>query len=80
MLQIQYSIHGTGGSISIKDCPFFGVSVKKDIRQCQGIKHCAFADPDFIKEQHNEVDMESATFIKFNQNQNQNNIKIKTYT
>ncbi|RGB36128.1 hypothetical protein C1646_758509 [Rhizophagus diaphanus] len=56
---IQYSIYGSGGSITIKDCPFFGVSVKKDVRKCQGIKHCSFSDVDFLKEQHNEVDMES---------------------
>ncbi len=48
------------------------------MRNCLGIKHCSFADPDFIKKQHNEVDLESEIFIKFNQQKN--NIKTKTYT
>jgi hypothetical protein len=67
-----------GGSISIQNCPFFRVPVKKDVRKCQDIKHCSFADPDFINEQHNEVDMESEMFIKLNQYQH--NKKTKTYT
>ncbi|CAB4408423.1 unnamed protein product [Rhizophagus irregularis] len=77
---IQYSIYGSGGSITIKDCPFFGVSVKKDVRKCQGIKHCSFADADFLKEQHNEVDMESEVFIRLNQHHEKNNKRTKTYT
>ena len=48
------------------------------MQKCQGIKHCSFADPDFINEQHNEVDMESETFIKLNQHQHNKN--AKTYT
>lgn len=56
------------------------MSVKKDVRKCQGIKHCSFADPNFINEQHNEVDMESETFIKLNQHKYNNNKKVKTYT
>ena len=54
--------------------------VKKDVRKCQGIKHCSFADPDFINEQHNEIDMESETFVRLNQLQHQNNKETKTYT
>ncbi|GBC30835.2 uncharacterized protein OCT59_015971 [Rhizophagus irregularis] len=76
---IQYSNNGTGGSTTIQNCPYFGVSVKKDVRKCQGIKHCSFADPNFINEQHNEVDMESETFIKLNQHKYNNNKKVKTY-
>ncbi|PKB94907.1 hypothetical protein RhiirA5_386365 [Rhizophagus irregularis] len=76
---IQYSNNGTGGSTTIQNCPYLGVSVKKDVRKCQGIKHCSFADPNFINEQHNEVDMESETFIKLNQHKYNNNKKVKTY-
>ncbi len=54
--------------------------MKKDIRKCQGIKHCSFADSDFINEQHNEVDINSEVFIRLNQHHNENNIKTKTYT
>ncbi|RIA94552.1 hypothetical protein C1645_817815 [Glomus cerebriforme] len=78
--QIQWHalvINGTGGSISVQNCPFLGIPVKKNVRKCQGIKHCSFADPEFIKKQHNEVDMKSETFIKLNQHQN--NTKTKTY-
>ncbi|EXX77219.1 hypothetical protein RirG_025800 [Rhizophagus irregularis DAOM 197198w] len=28
---IQYSNNGTGGSTTIQNCPYFGVSVKKDV-------------------------------------------------
>ncbi len=52
--------------------------MKKDVRKCQGVKHCSFADPNFINEHHNEVDMESETFIRLSQHQN--NIETKTYT
>jgi hypothetical protein len=43
-------------------------------------KDCSFADADFLKEQHNEVDMESEVFIRLNQHHEKNNKRTKTYT
>ncbi|RIA85817.1 hypothetical protein C1645_879058, partial [Glomus cerebriforme] len=57
--KIQCSTNGSGGSANIKECPFFGgVSVKKDKRECQGIKYCQFSDPEFINQEHCNVDFE----------------------
>ncbi|PKY28722.1 hypothetical protein RhiirB3_391270 [Rhizophagus irregularis] len=56
---IQYSLGG-GGQSSIKNCPFFGnISVKKEERNCMGIKRCEFIDPEIINMSHNEVDFDS---------------------
>ncbi|GBC15837.2 hypothetical protein GLOIN_2v1788374 [Rhizophagus irregularis DAOM 181602=DAOM 197198] len=61
---IQYSLGG-GGQSSIKNCPFFGnISVNKEERNCMGIKHCEFINPEIINISHNEVDFDSEFWQK----------------
>ncbi|EXX65997.1 hypothetical protein RirG_127980 [Rhizophagus irregularis DAOM 197198w] len=76
---IQYSI-GSGSGSPIQKCPFFGnISVTKYVRECQGIKHCSFADFDLINAKHCEVDFESDIFKQINKNNKENNKENYTY-
>uniref|UniRef100_U9T7K8 Uncharacterized protein n=1 Tax=Rhizophagus irregularis (strain DAOM 181602 / DAOM 197198 / MUCL 43194) TaxID=747089 RepID=U9T7K8_RHIID len=77
---IQYSLGG-GGQSSIKNCPFFGnISIKKEERNCMGIKHCEFINPEIINISHNEVDFDSEFWQKISKNKHVETKKSKTYT
>ncbi|UZO10974.1 uncharacterized protein OCT59_002551 [Rhizophagus irregularis] len=74
---IQYSLGG-GGQSSIKNCPFFGnISVNKEERNCMGIKHCEFINPEIINISHNEVDFDSEFWQKISKNKHVETKKIK---
>ncbi|GET50862.1 hypothetical protein GLOIN_2v1773466 [Rhizophagus irregularis DAOM 181602=DAOM 197198] len=79
ILQIQYSLGG-GGQSSIKNCPFFGnISIKKEERNCMGIKHCEFINPEIINMSHNEVDFDSEFWQEISKNKHVETKKSKTY-
>ena len=63
----------------MKDCPFLGVSVKKDERRCLGIKQCEFA-AEFVNQEHQYVDFDSETFKNVISIQNNNSTQRKTYS
>ncbi|GBC52700.2 hypothetical protein GLOIN_2v1773466 [Rhizophagus irregularis DAOM 181602=DAOM 197198] len=76
---IQYSLGG-GGQSSIKNCPFFGnISIKKEERNCMGIKHCEFINPEIINMSHNEVDFDSEFWQEISKNKHVETKKSKTY-
>ncbi|RGB39538.1 hypothetical protein C1646_754378 [Rhizophagus diaphanus] len=59
---IQYSINGSGG----------------DERKCRGIKHCQFADAEFINQSHQCVDFDSEDFKRIIAQQENNTVQRKT--
>lgn len=73
-------MNGSGGSITIKNCPFLGTSVKKDERKCRGIKHCQFATTEIIDQSHQCVDFDSEDFKRMITQQENNTTQRKTYS
>ena len=63
----------------MKDCPFFGVPVKKNERKCLGIKHCEYAAADFVNQRHQYVDFESETFKNMMIRRDNNTTQSKIY-
>jgi hypothetical protein len=73
-------MNGSGGGITLKNCPFLGTSVKKDERKCRGIKHCQFADAELINQSHQCVDFDSEDFKRIMAQQVNNTIQSKTFS